>query len=588
MNLNGTSWVLDAFRTFFGSIDKIIYTAISYMFQAILQFGLTTGDILKGPVFEKIASRLYVFLSIFMVFKLTLNLLNAMLNPDLLTDKTKGIGKLVTRLFGSIVMLMMVGYVFDGAMVFQNKVIPVIPQVILGKEQNVTVEEYKMVGEEMSFNVFSAFFFDNEDCKNENGYDNGSTTPPEKGDIRHINTYRDPNIKDMDDLFNNINTACTHKVTNEKIYKYKYWFIISTITGGFMIFVLIGYTIDIVIRIFKLMFLRIIAPVPILSFVDPKSASDGMFGNWSKTVISTYLDIFLRLGILYFVVLLIKLTLTGKLINFSAIGGGDWFMTSYMFIFMVIGLFMFMKFAPTFMKTSLGIKRGAGTALGTNWAMGAVGGMVSNPKHGISGALAGGKLAVTNEAASYNSGKTPDLPAFTVGRGADPMNSKSPALARGMAGVANRTYASLAGYSGYAVKDLKDDYNKKSTALATAVANEQSAKSNLSTAQSNFDRASSDLSHANEELANARAFKGAGSATRLATAIGNVRSAQTAYTDAGSDLSAAQSAYATAQSTRATAKKDADTAESAYKEAAKNRNKYVPSKKDEEKGSVNK
>ena len=50
--------------------------------------------------------------------------------------------------------------------------------------------------------------------------------------------------------------------------------------------------VEVLIRRFKLFFLEVLAPIPIISYVDPK---DKTFNTWFKMYISTYLDLFIKL-----------------------------------------------------------------------------------------------------------------------------------------------------------------------------------------------------------------------------------------------------------------------------------------------------
>ena len=48
------------------------------------------------------------------------------------------------------------------------------------------------------------------------------------------------------------------------------------------------------------------APIPIISYMSPKAKDNGAFGTWVKSLTSTYLDIFIRLGVVYLILYLIQ------------------------------------------------------------------------------------------------------------------------------------------------------------------------------------------------------------------------------------------------------------------------------------------
>ena len=69
-------------------------------------------------------------------------------------------------------------------------------------------------------------------------------------------------------------------------------FIVALLTGVALIAYLLILCIEVIVRRLKLYFLEIIAPLPIISYVDPK---DKVFNQWMKMYISTYLDLFIKL-----------------------------------------------------------------------------------------------------------------------------------------------------------------------------------------------------------------------------------------------------------------------------------------------------
>ena len=86
-----------------------------------------------------------------------------------------------------------------------------------------------------------------------------------------------------------------------------YYPIISAVVGGYILFLLVTFCIDIAVRVFKLLFLQMVAPVAIISYVDPKeSASNGRLHNWAIEVGKTYVSLFLRLAVIYFAVILVR------------------------------------------------------------------------------------------------------------------------------------------------------------------------------------------------------------------------------------------------------------------------------------------
>ena len=156
--------------------------------------------------------------------------------------------------------------------------------------------------------------------------------------------------------------------------------------GGFifsiiMSIIVLGFTVDVAVRAIKLAILRIIAPVPIITYITPGAEKDGAFGNWVKTLTSTYIDLFIRLAIISFgAYVIVKLTEDGNLNIVTT--STNWFTTGLATIFVILGILVFMKQAPKFFKDMLGIKGdgslfgGIGAALGGAALLGGLSGSV--------------------------------------------------------------------------------------------------------------------------------------------------------------------------------------------------------------------
>ena len=129
------------------------------------------------------------------------------------------------------------------------------------------------------------------------------------------------------------------------------------------------------------------APVPIMTYIDPKASKDGSFAAWSKTLISTYIDLFVKLGTVYLVLLLASALFRQKLFDKAAYNNFSGLSYLYVQVFLVIGLFQFAKQAPKFIKDALGIKDNGG---GSGGFMGKALAGMAGAAAGFAGGVAGG------------------------------------------------------------------------------------------------------------------------------------------------------------------------------------------------------
>lgn len=140
--------------------------------------------------------------------------------------------------------------------------------------------------------------------------------------------------------------------------------IISAIAGGYLLLLLITFAIDIAIRVFKLLFLQTIAPIAIISYMDPsESTSNGKFHNWLVECGKTFASLFLRLAVIYLAILLVKIVTSSifaavddsNSIYYNGVRPTDT-MNMFVYVFLILGIFTFAKKVPQMVESIFGIK----------------------------------------------------------------------------------------------------------------------------------------------------------------------------------------------------------------------------------------
>lgn len=320
-------WFINLVRSFFMLIDCLVYSIVRTFFKIIFQL---SNFELTG-FYEIFEERVYVILGIFMLFKVTISLITYLVNPDKINDKEQGAGKLITRIITVLVMLIALPTFFSLLTEAQNKLLPVIPRIIIGTTNTLSTDDAAGVANNMSLTMLQGFAH----AKTEDGC--GTSL----------------NLHDHWDLLGVINDPCEN---NEDIYKYDYFPGISTIAGILMLYVLFSLCITIAIRAFKLIILRMLAPIPVISYIDPKSSKDGAFKSWSKMLISTWAELFMYIGIIYFIIYMVDFLLFGEAWKgfFNSVDNG--IEGALLLAFIIVGLLFFAKQAPKFAFDALGIK----------------------------------------------------------------------------------------------------------------------------------------------------------------------------------------------------------------------------------------
>ncbi len=366
------TWFLGIIRGLFAAIDKVVIWLIESLYDLIFQ--ISSVQVFDNASLAAFANRITVILSIFMIFKLSLSFLNYIVNPDAMTDKSKGFSKLIQNIAVALVLLVSYQFLFDKAMELQQKIVDnnTVPKLIIG-----SVGKNVKNSSTISFPLFSAFVVPNNDilyststdpnltgCRSYSRYIEGSK-PSATCDLWGAG-YQDNVATDNSTVGTNTNTQMDYIVEHQDtnalldfllrikkgdIFAFDYKFIISTICGAFAALVLLSFCMDVAVRIIKLYFLRLIAPIPIISYIDPIKG-EGIFKKWLSNVGKTYADLFIRLIAIFFAIFIIQQVATQPALkDFN----GNPIDNPFVIIFIIIGALMFAKQFPKLIQDITGI-----------------------------------------------------------------------------------------------------------------------------------------------------------------------------------------------------------------------------------------
>lgn len=367
------TWFLGIIRGLFAAIDKVVIWLIESLYDLIFQ--ISSVQVFDNASLAAFANRITVILSIFMIFKLSLSFLNYIVNPDAMTDKSKGFSKLIQNIAVALVLLVSYQFLFDKAMELQQKIVDnnTIPKLIIG-----SVGKNVKNSSTISFPLFSAFVVPNNDilyststdpnltgCRSYSRYIEGSK-PSATCDLWGAG-YQDNVATDNSTVGTNTNDQMDYIVEHQDtnalldfllrikkgdIFAFDYKFIISTICGAFAALVLLSFCMDVAVRIIKLYFLRLIAPIPIISYIDPIKG-EGIFKKWLSNVGKTYADLFIRLVAIFFAIFIIQQVSVnmGNLKDFN----GNPIENPLVMLFIIIGALMFAKQFPKLIQDITGI-----------------------------------------------------------------------------------------------------------------------------------------------------------------------------------------------------------------------------------------
>jgi hypothetical protein len=395
----------NAFRNIFFFIDKVIYKFIPVIYDFVQV--LAKQELLKQPTIQKFANNVYALLAIFMLFRLAFVLLNAIIDPDKLADKSKGFGNIMTRFITGMFLIVIIPWAFEYAFKVQDMILSknLMTKVVFGSSTG----ESTTAGYTLSRTALSAFYYcDNPVSSPTTDSTTGNvimryTCDLDNGYIFAFGSDDSQRSKGWSTLTDSLNTD-----NGSGDYKFYYSAGISTACGIVILLMLISLSIDVAVRVVKLAFLQLMTPVAVVGYIEPGGKR---FQEWLKITISTYLNLFMRLLAISIAAYIISLVDPNKFTPVDLEGNPitSFLLSSFVRIFIILGCLIFIKEGPKMLSDILGIKdvglgglnplkklggmAGAGfiggaTALG----MKGVGGVAGGAAGGIAARLKGGSF----------------------------------------------------------------------------------------------------------------------------------------------------------------------------------------------------
>lgn len=376
-------------------IDTIIYRLVDYVYDIFN--ALAKVNIFDMNDYKTIVSRIYVILGMVMLFSLAYSLLKAVINPDEFAKGENSFPKLIKNVIISLAIIAVLPTAFSVAFNLQNTILNqnTIPKLVFGNGTDYDNATREDAGEMMSYYVMTAFLHPNVEWCNEKGYEIDDDTDINlsecaskiKGDGAWLVTNGE-DLKSVTEKFK----AGTYDISAFNDFgesaaagKVTYNVFVSTVAGVFLLYVLLNFCFDMAVRVVKLMFFQIIAPIPVICRVIPGGKLKDVFSDWMKKTISTYVEVFIRIAIMYLGVFMISQVVNNfSNINFGSLGVAQKLIAEALII---MGVVIFMRQAPKLigdmfhldsgsMKLGLMDKLAMGGALAAGATIGGAGGML--------------------------------------------------------------------------------------------------------------------------------------------------------------------------------------------------------------------
>lgn len=532
------SSILESLKTFAYSVCIYVYQLIIFLYDMFDM--LCHSRILENDLLEQISTRIGLILGLIMLFRVSFSFIQMLINPDTINDKEKGAFNVVKKILIVIVLLGITPYLFDFAFSIQNKLLGdnnnnanVISRLLLPE-----TADTKNFGSVLSSNILLSFYNMNDEL---NGL---SLSENDANNYVVCDNYRkllQRNIVGSNSFEFGYNCLSKDKIVvisasdsltgkEERYDIIDFNWIFAMLVGIFICWSLFTYCFSVGIRVIQLAFLQIISPMPIVSYLSPKK--DGMFQKWAKMCLTTYLDVFIRVAIINFIVLIIAYLLNGfesanstfweSILAYTTISSKS---KKFLMVIMVLALLQFAKKAPELLKELLpkswaasgdfgfGLKNRSvlGGAIGKGLAF--AGGVAAGGIAGITSGIAGGnswKNRITGGLGGFASGlsrgaftglKTKDAKLGNIAKNIDTVrkNQVAAGLKRAERIAAGTTLGERIGDSVKGYFGIQSDYAAADAKVSAAQAVDSALSEN-----SNYKKIKQRYDQANENLMSAR------------------------------------------------------------------------------------
>lgn len=397
-------------------LDGAIYNLVDYIYD-IFNF-LAGVNIFSTEDYNSIVQRIYVILGLFMLFVLAYSLLKATINPDEFAKGENSFPNLIKNVVISLVIIALLPIVFNVAFNIQNVVLnnDTIPRLILDEER--IDETYADAGKRMAYYTFSAFFHPNpiyctdglseqmsdseaEQCKSDMIETNGGTWywPPSWFSDKQSLAVVDDQVLNKEASFTNY-SQFSKAVADNKI---NYTPLISTAAGIFLVYVLLNFCFDLAVRVVKLVFYQIIAPIPVICRILPGGNMKDVFSKWVKQVTSIFLEVFIKIAIMNLGVFIVDIMID----NFAylpGLGALGFVQKMIAQALLIMGVVIFIRQAPKLLSELLhldtgGMKLGLmdKLAMGGVFAAGGAVGALTSSRGNLFAAGRGFKYGIKNK-----------------------------------------------------------------------------------------------------------------------------------------------------------------------------------------------
>lgn len=143
------SW-LSPLRAICMAIDGILYSLLDNAYDLVIK--LSTAELLKHSTIKSLTGNLYIIFGVVAFFRLALLLVNAIIDPEKLNEKGKGLSNIFFRVVGMVILLAVTPFLFEKSYDLQGRIVGadasknIIFKTILGNNANIASSKNSNAG----------------------------------------------------------------------------------------------------------------------------------------------------------------------------------------------------------------------------------------------------------------------------------------------------------------------------------------------------------------------------------------------------------------------------------------------------------
>lgn len=347
------------FRKLLIYICKPVYSLIVYVYKIF--YSIATTRFLNNDIIQQLSSNIYILVSAIMLFAFSITILSAIVNPDLLTDNKKGVTALFKRSIIALALMVLVPFAFDELYKIQDNVMSnsLIERIVVGisyecdSDSSSDCEKGGNGGQVIAGTLISSVLYPEEKLADSDGEIKVPANISES-----YEKMVSENIRYMGAIAKNINVTVDGSGGNDNqvlkwdfdddAYAFHFDGLLAVVVGLAILYILVIYAIDIAVRVFKLAFLELTAPISIVAYVG---VGDKMLSSWFKELGKTYAELFVRIVAIAFYLFLIH-NLDSFMGAFTS-SDSDW--TFVLKVFFMVGMLIFVKQVPDMLGRIFGV-----------------------------------------------------------------------------------------------------------------------------------------------------------------------------------------------------------------------------------------